>query len=92
MPKIETLQEFITQAITCDNWLFERLQEKRFGWGNANHTMIFTSSASEKNHQARNLCKLMELDISHYRKVKKTDVIGKSYAFIVAVQNTSYQH
>jgi hypothetical protein len=27
MPKVETLQEFITQAITCDNRLFERCQE-----------------------------------------------------------------
>jgi hypothetical protein len=27
MPKVETLQEFITQAITCNNWLFERRQE-----------------------------------------------------------------
>jgi hypothetical protein len=49
MPKIETLQEFITQAITCDNRLFERRQEKRFGWRNSNHTMISTSSAAEKN-------------------------------------------
>jgi hypothetical protein len=50
MPKVETLQEFITQAIICDNRLFERRQKKRFGWKNTNHTMITsTSSASEKN-------------------------------------------
>jgi hypothetical protein len=49
MPKFETLQEFIAQAITCNNWLFERRQEKRFGWENTNHTMISTSSTSEKN-------------------------------------------
>jgi hypothetical protein len=48
MLKVETLQEFITQAITCDNRLFERRQEKRFGWGNANHTIISTSSIVEK--------------------------------------------
>jgi hypothetical protein len=28
MPKVETLQEFIAQAITCDNRLFEWRQEK----------------------------------------------------------------
>jgi hypothetical protein len=51
MPKIETLQDFITQAITCDNRLFERHQEKRFGWRNANHTMITsTSLALEKKY------------------------------------------
>jgi hypothetical protein len=49
MPKVETLQEFITQALTCDNRLFERHQQKKFGWRNANHTMISTSSVSEKN-------------------------------------------
>jgi hypothetical protein len=49
MPKVESLQEFISQAIACDNRLFERRQDKRFGWENANHTMISTSSAAEKN-------------------------------------------
>jgi hypothetical protein len=49
MPRFETLQEFIIQAITCDNRLFERCQEKRFGWENLNHAMIFTSSTIEKN-------------------------------------------
>jgi hypothetical protein len=48
MPKVETLQELITQATTSDNWLFERRQKKRFGWGNANHNMISTFSASKK--------------------------------------------
>jgi hypothetical protein len=47
MPK--TLQKFIIQAITCNNWLFERRQEKRFSWGNKNHTMISTSSTLKKN-------------------------------------------
>jgi hypothetical protein len=49
MPRVETLQVFIIQSITCDNKLFERRQKKRFGWGNANHTMSFTSLALEKN-------------------------------------------
>ena len=33
MPQVNTLSEFITQAIACDNRLFERRQEKRFGMG-----------------------------------------------------------
>jgi hypothetical protein len=49
MPKVETLQEFIIPSITYDNRIFERHQEKRFGWGNANYTIISTSSALEKN-------------------------------------------
>jgi hypothetical protein len=49
MPKVETLEEFITQAITCDNRLFKRHQEKKIGWGNVSHSMISTSSTLEKN-------------------------------------------
>jgi hypothetical protein len=49
MSKVESLQEFITQATICDNRLFERHQEKRFGWRNANHNMISTSLVSENN-------------------------------------------
>jgi hypothetical protein len=48
-PRVETLQEFIPQAITCDNRLFGKCQEKRFGLENSHHTMISTSSTSEKN-------------------------------------------
>jgi hypothetical protein len=48
MPKVKTLEEFITQAITCYSWLLKRNQEKRFGWRNTIHTMISTSSTSEK--------------------------------------------
>jgi hypothetical protein len=33
----------------------------------------------------------MQLDINHDHKGKMTDVVEKGYAFIVAVQNTSYQ-
>ena len=33
MPQVNTLSEFITQAIVCDNRLFERRQEKRFRMG-----------------------------------------------------------
>jgi hypothetical protein len=49
MTEVETLRKFFTQAITCDNRLFERCQEKQFGWVNVNHNMISTSLASEKN-------------------------------------------
>jgi hypothetical protein len=90
MPKVETLQEFITQAIICDNWLLEMRQEKRFGWGNTNHTMISTSSTSEENESGSKPMQIGELDISHYHKGKITDVVKKGYAFIVAVQSTSY--
>jgi hypothetical protein len=90
MPKLETMQEFITQAITCDNQLFERRQEKRFGWGNTNHIMISISSTLEKNASGLDLYRLMQLDISHHRKEEKTDVVGKGYVIIVAVQNIGY--
>ena len=33
MPQVNTLSEFITQAIVCDNRLFERRQEERFEMG-----------------------------------------------------------
>ena len=33
MPQVNTLSEFITQAIVCDNRLFEKCQEKRFEMG-----------------------------------------------------------
>jgi hypothetical protein len=64
MPKVETLYEFITQAITCDNQLFERREEKRFGWGNTNHTMISTSSTVEKNTSGP---EPMQIDAARYK-------------------------
>jgi hypothetical protein len=64
MPKVETLQEFIIQAITCNNQLFERYQEKQFGWRNANHTMISTSSTSEKNASDP---EPMQIDAARYK-------------------------
>jgi hypothetical protein len=45
IPKVETLQEFIVQAITYDNRLFERHKEKKFACRNFNHSVIFNSSA-----------------------------------------------
>ena len=68
MPKVETLQDFITQAITCGNWLFERHQEKRFGWRNANHTMISTSSTSEKNASG---LESMQIDAARYKPLSQ---------------------
>jgi hypothetical protein len=91
MPKVETLQEFITQAITCDNMFFERCQEKRFGWRNANHTMITsTSLASEKNISG---LEPIQIDAARYKPLsqeKRTNVVKKSYVFIVAIHNPSY--
>ena len=49
MPKVESLQDFITQATICNNQFFERHQEKQFGWRNANHNMISTSLTLENN-------------------------------------------
>jgi hypothetical protein len=34
MPKVDTLEELISQAITCDNRLFELRQERRSSWRN----------------------------------------------------------
>jgi hypothetical protein len=68
MPKVETLQEFITQAITCDNRLFERRQEKQFGWGNSNHTMISISSATKKNASGP---KPMQIDTAQYKPLSQ---------------------
>ena len=34
MPKVDTLEELISQAIICDNRLFELRQERRSGWRN----------------------------------------------------------
>jgi hypothetical protein len=68
MPKVETLQEFITQAITCDNRLFERRQEKRFGWGNSNHSMVSTSSAAEKNASGP---EPMQIDAARYKPLSQ---------------------
>jgi hypothetical protein len=68
MPKVETLQEFITQAITCDNRLFERRQEKRFGRENANHTIISTSSNTEKNASGP---EPMQIDEARYKPLSQ---------------------
>jgi hypothetical protein len=68
MPKVETLQEFITQAITYNNWFSKRCQEKRFGWGNANHNMISTSSTSEKNASG---LEPMQIDAAQYKPLSQ---------------------
>ena len=34
MPKVDTLEELISQAVTCDNRLFELRQERRSSWRN----------------------------------------------------------
>jgi hypothetical protein len=70
MPNFETLQEFITQAITCDNQLFERRQEKRFGWRNSNHNMISTSSTAEKNTSRR---EPMQIDATRYKLLSQRE-------------------
>lgn len=44
MPKVDMLDEFITQAIACDNRLFERRQEQRLGWRPIHQNMGATSS------------------------------------------------
>ena len=85
MPKVQILQEFITQAITCNNRFFERRQKKQFGWRNANHTMVSTSSVLEKMHNSWNPCRLMQLNISYQLKEKRFDVVENGYAFIVGV-------
>ena len=68
MPKVGTLQKFIAQAITCNKQLFERHQEKRFGWRNSNHTMITTSSISEKNALGS---EHMQIDVAQYKPLSQ---------------------
>ncbi len=48
MPKVDTLEELISQAITCDNRLFELRQERRSGW--RNDGVFATFSKGPENH------------------------------------------
>ena len=47
MPKAESLEQFIAQAIACDNRLFERRQEQRLGWRGTSQVMTATPKFSE---------------------------------------------
>lgn len=49
MPKVDTLEDFITQSIACDNRLFERRQEQRLGWRGPRQSMLATSSKFIEN-------------------------------------------
>lgn len=48
MPKADTLEELISQAIICDNRLFELRQERRSGW--RNDGAFATFSKGPENH------------------------------------------
>ena len=48
MPKVDTLEELISQSITCDNRLFKLRQERRSGWRNDGTFAAF--SKSPENH------------------------------------------
>lgn len=49
MPKVETLEELISQAIVCDNRLFELRQERRSGW---RHDGAFAAFAKGPEHHS----------------------------------------
>jgi hypothetical protein len=48
MPKVDTLEELISQSIICDNRLFELRQERRSGWTNDGTSAAF--SKGPENH------------------------------------------
>jgi hypothetical protein len=49
MPKVETLEELISQAIVCDNRLFELRQERRSSW---RHDGAFATFAKGPEHHS----------------------------------------
>ena len=48
VPKVDTLEELISQSIICDNRLFESRQERRSGWRNDGTFAAF--SKGPENH------------------------------------------
>jgi len=44
MPQVDTLEEFVTQSIACNNWLFERHQEQHLGWRGVHQSMAIILS------------------------------------------------
>ena len=64
MPKVHTLEEFITQAITCDNRLFERRQEQRMGWRRTHQDI---GAVFSKNQESRP--EPMQIDATHYKRL-----------------------
>jgi hypothetical protein len=49
MPKVNTLEELISQAIICDNRLFELRQEKRSGWRNDGAFAAFSKGQENRS-------------------------------------------
>ena len=70
MPKVETLKKFMTQAIMCNNQLFDRRQRKRWDWNNSyqnwGNTSTKTSSTSSSSVE------LMQIDTTKFKKLSQT--------------------
>ena len=70
MPRIETLEEFMTQAITCNNQLFERHQEKRLDWNNSYQSMC--NPFSKASCILSSNTKSMQIDATKFKKLSPT--------------------
>ena len=71
MPRVNTLEEFITQAISCDNRLFERRQEQRFGWRGQHQNMVATSSKFSGNHSSGP--EPMQIDTTRFKRLTQEE-------------------
>src|SRR4029079_4603009 len=64
MPKAKSLEQFIAQAIACDNRLFERRQEQRLGWRGISQVVMVAPKFFEM-HSSRP--ETMQIDTMHIK-------------------------
>jgi len=89
LPKPTTLSEAITQAIDCDNQLFEQRQEQRllFGSYQADYTTPTRQTSSSTSTPEP-----MQIDTLRVRKLskkRKNDVARNTCVFIVEARTTT---
>jgi hypothetical protein len=60
MPDPQTLNEAISQAVKCDNWLFQRRQDQH-SWNAPKYSYSHstTSTIISNSHSGTEICKLM---------------------------------
>lgn len=66
MPTVTILSRFIAQAIACSNQLFERWQEKQFGWSITPQIDPPTMSRTISNH-IQGQGNPMQIDVTEFK-------------------------
>lgn len=71
MPRTENLEEFMSQAITCDNRLFERRQETKSTWSQSYQSANYSYTKPIKSSSSS--AEPMQIDATHVRRLTQAE-------------------